>query len=167
MRRGHRGAGEEAVVRAGAAAAVLDDRGRARLPGVVDLALVAEGVARERRQRLDLPAAALAQSCGDDASGFDAWKAQFAQTAAANGVGQAGLDALAGASYASRTIEADRNQRSFRYELSEFMRIRGSDTIVAQGRQRLAENQAFYDSLEAAYGVPAGVLIAIHGMETG
>ncbi len=116
---------------------------------------------------LALPAAALAQSCGDDASGFDAWKAQFAQTAAANGVGQAGLDALAGASYASRTIEADRNQRSFRYPLDEFMQIRGAETIVSQGRQRLEGDRAFYDSLEAAYGVPAGILIAIHGMETG
>lgn len=116
---------------------------------------------------MSLPAAALAQSCGDDASGFEAWKSEFAQTAQANGVGQAGLQALAGASYASRTIEADRNQRSFRYDLDEFMRIRGSDTIVAQGRERLAANRAFYDSLEAAYGVPAGVLIAIHGMETG
>jgi membrane-bound lytic murein transglycosylase B len=114
-----------------------------------------------------LPAAAQAQSCGDDASGFEAWKAGFAQTAQASGVGQAGLQALAGASYASRTIEADRNQRSFRYELDEFMRIRGSDTIVSQGRERLAANRAFYDSIENAYGVPAGVLIAIHGMETG
>lgn len=114
-----------------------------------------------------LPAAAQAQSCGDDASGFEDWKVGFAQTAQANGVGQAGLEALAGASYASRTIEADRNQRSFRYELDEFMRIRGSDTIVSQGRDRLAANRAFYDSLENAYGVPAGVLIAIHGMETG
>ncbi len=114
-----------------------------------------------------LPAAAQAQSCGDDASGFEAWKAGFAQTAQASGVGQAGLQALAGASYASRTIEADRNQRSFRYELDEFMRIRGSDTIVSQGRERLAANRAFYESIENAYGVPAGVLIAIHGMETG
>jgi membrane-bound lytic murein transglycosylase B len=114
-----------------------------------------------------LPAAALAQSCGDDASGFEAWKAGFAQTAQANGVGPAGLQALAGADYASRTIEADRNQRSFRYELDEFMRIRGSDTIVSQGRDRLEANRAFYDSLENAYGVPAGILIAIHGMETG
>lgn len=110
---------------------------------------------------------AFALTCGNDASGFDAWKSDFAQLAQANGVGPAGLDALAGASYASRTIEADRNQRSFRYELSEFMRIRGADTIVSQGRDRLAENRAFYDSLENAYGVPAGILIAIHGMETG
>ena len=116
---------------------------------------------------LAVPGAALAQPCGNDASGFEAWKAQFAQTAAAQGVGERGLAALAQTSYATRTIEADRNQRSFRYPLDEFLRIRGADTIVAQGRRRLEENRAFYDSLEAAYGVPAGVLIAIHGMETG
>lgn len=116
---------------------------------------------------LALGSAAAAQTCGNDASGFEAWKAQFAQVAAANGVGQAGLAALAGTSYASRTIEADRNQRSFRYELGEFMRIRGADTIVAQGRDRIASNPEFYASLEAAYGVPASVLVAIHGMETG
>lgn len=116
---------------------------------------------------LALPSAALAQGCGNDASGFEAWKQGFAQTAAASGVGERGLQALRDASYASRTIEADRNQRSFRYPLDEFLRIRGADTIVSQGRQRLERNRAFYDSLEAAYGVPAGILIAIHGMETG
>jgi membrane-bound lytic murein transglycosylase B len=30
-----------------------------------------------------------------------------------------------------------------------------------------ARNPGFYDSLERRFGVPAGVLIAIHGMETG
>jgi membrane-bound lytic murein transglycosylase B len=117
---------------------------------------------------LVLPAAtAQALTCGNDASGFDAWKQEFSQLAAAQGVGQRGLDALAQTSYSQRTIDADRNQRSFRYPLDEFMRIRGAETIVAQGRRRLEQNRAFYDSLEAAYGVPAGILIAIHGMETG
>ena len=110
---------------------------------------------------------ASAQSCGDDASGFEAWKAAFAQTASASGVGERGLAALASSTYATRTIEADRNQRSFRYPLDEFLRIRGADTIVAQGRDRLEANAAFYQSIESAYGVPASVLIAIHGMETG
>ena len=116
---------------------------------------------------LALPAAATAQSCGNDASGFEAWKQEFAQAAAAQGVGSQGLDALARTSYATRTIEADRNQHSFNYPLEEFMRIRGAETIVSQGRSRYQNNRAFFDSLEAAYGVPAGILIAIHGMETG
>ncbi|WP_135506351.1 lytic murein transglycosylase [Roseovarius aestuariivivens] len=108
-----------------------------------------------------------AQSCGNTANGFDNWKAQFAQVAQRAGVGQRGLQALAQARYASDTIAADRNQKSFRYSLDKFMQVRGANTIVAQGRQRKAQNAAFYAALERQYGVPAGVLIAIHGMETG
>jgi lytic murein transglycosylase len=111
--------------------------------------------------------AARAASCGNDAAGFPAWKQDFAAEARAEGVGAAGLAALAQTSYASRTIHADRNQRSFRLDLDEFMAKRGADTIVAQGRDRKARHADFYASLESAYGVPAGVLIAIHGMETG
>jgi len=114
-----------------------------------------------------LGATAQAATCGNDSGGFAQWKQQFASEAAAQGVGQRGLQALAGTSYASRTIKADRNQKSFRYSLEDFMRIRGADTIVAQGKRRIAKNPTFYASLEAAYGVPAAVIVSIHGMETG
>lgn len=110
---------------------------------------------------------ALAATCGNSAEGFSTWKAAFAREAAAEGVGQRGLEALAGAQYASGTIAADRNQKSFKYSLEKFMQVRGATTIVAQGRKRRARDTAFYDALERQYGVPAGVLIAIHGMETG
>ncbi|WP_297538090.1 lytic transglycosylase domain-containing protein [Roseovarius sp.] len=110
---------------------------------------------------------ALAATCGNSAEGFSSWKAAFAREAAAEGVGQRGLEALAGAQYASGTIAADRNQKSFKYSLEKFMQVRGATTIVAQGRKRRARDAAFYDALERQYGVPAGVLIAIHGMETG
>lgn len=111
--------------------------------------------------------AAQGAPCGDTAQGFEAWKAGFARAAAAEGVGARGLAALERAQYAHRTIAADRNQKSFRYSLERFMELRGADTIVAQGRKRRARDAAFYDALERHYGVPAGVLIAIHGMETG
>lgn len=110
---------------------------------------------------------AIAAQCGNTASGFDQWKQAFAQEARAAGVGQRGLNALANARYANGTIAADRNQKSFKYSLDKFMQVRGADTIVAQGRKRKARNPGFYQSLEQRYGVPAGVLIAIHGMETG
>jgi len=45
--------------------------------------------------------------------------------------------------------------------------VRGADTIVSQGRSRKAKNPDLYRGLEAQFGVPAGVLLAIHGMETG
>ncbi|MEM6373485.1 MAG: lytic murein transglycosylase [Pseudomonadota bacterium] len=104
--------------------------------------------------------------CGNTGAGFEAWKPAFAKEARRAGVKARGLDALASASYATRTIAADRNQKSFRYSLPKFMQIRGADTIVAQGRKRKARNPDFYGALERQYGVPAGVLIAIHGMET-
>lgn len=113
-----------------------------------------------------LASPALAAQCGNNGGGFNAWKASFAKEAAAAGVGQRGLAALAQAQYASGTIAADRNQKSFKYTLAKFMQVRGADTIVAQGRKRKARDAGFYASLEARYGVPAGVIIAIHGMET-
>jgi len=112
-------------------------------------------------------APALAAQCGNNAGGFNTWKAAFAGEARKAGVGQRGLNALANAQYASATIKADRNQKSFRYTLDKFMQIRGANTIVSQGRKRKARNAGFYASLEQQYGVPAGVLLAIHGMETG
>lgn len=106
-------------------------------------------------------------TCGNSAGGFENWKASFASEAKSAGVGQRGLQALAGAKYSTSTISADRNQKSFKYSLSKFMQIRGADTIVAQARKRKARNPGFYQALEKGYGVPAGVLLAIHGMETG
>lgn len=108
---------------------------------------------------------AIAQ-CGDTSAGFEAWKAGFAKDARKAGVKKPGLQALAQARYATRTIAADRNQKSFRYTLDKFMQLRGSDTIVAQARKRKARNANFYATLERQYGVPAGVLLSIHGMET-
>ena len=113
-----------------------------------------------------LATSALAAPCGNTSAGFNAWKKDFAKTAKRAGVKSAGLQALTHAQYATRTISADRNQKSFKYSLDKFMKVRGSTTIVAQGRKRKARNAEFYAALERKYGVPAGVLIAIHGMET-
>jgi membrane-bound lytic murein transglycosylase B len=110
--------------------------------------------------------AAQAATCGNTSAGFNQWKADFAATARKAGVKKRGLQALADAQYASRTISADRNQKSFRYTLDKFMEIRGANTIVAQARKRKARNPEFYATLERQYGVPAGILLAIHGMET-
>ena len=83
------------------------------------------------------------------------------------GVGKKGIAALMATSYSTVTIGADRNQKSFKYSLEKFLEVRGAQAIISQGRSRKAKNAEFYASLEEEYGVPAGVLIAIHGMETG
>lgn len=115
---------------------------------------------------IGLAQSAHAATCGNTGTGFETWKVEFANEARKAGVKQRGLQALSQAQYAKRTIAADRNQKSFKYSLNKFMQVRGADTIVAQGRKRKARNPQFYATLERQYGVPAGVLISIHGMET-
>lgn len=104
--------------------------------------------------------------CSDTGGRYEAWKPEMAAEARAAGVGERGIAALMGTSYSQATIGADRNQRSFRYTLDKFMQVRGADTIIRQGKQRKAKNAGLYTALEQRYGVPAGVLLAIHGMET-
>ena len=113
------------------------------------------------------PVMVSATTCGNTSAGFDTWKQDFAKEAKRAGVKKPGLQALSQAQYAKRTIAADRNQKSFKYTLDKFMKVRGANTIVAQGKKRKARNPDFYAALERQYGVPAGVLISIHGMETG
>jgi membrane-bound lytic murein transglycosylase B len=111
-------------------------------------------------------ATAFAQGCGNDAAGFENWKSQFAQVAAANGVGQRGLEALAGARYSNETIRLDRAVQRESRTIDEIWRIRGGDQLGRQGRERYNANRAFYDGLEQTFGVPGYYLVAIHGWET-
>ena len=113
------------------------------------------------------PMASLAASCSDTGGGYEAWKSEMAAEAKADGVGKKGIAALMATSYSKVTIGADRNQKSFKYSLEKFLEVRGAETIISQGRKRKAKNPEFYAALEAQYGVPAGVMIAIHGMGTG
>jgi lytic murein transglycosylase len=111
-------------------------------------------------------APAMAANCGNTGSGFDKWKASYADQMEAQGVGRKGLAAFDGTRYATATIKADRSQHSFKLSLDQFMEKRGAATIVRQGRKLKAQNAALFAKIEKRYGVPAGPLIAIWGMET-
>jgi membrane-bound lytic murein transglycosylase B len=110
--------------------------------------------------------AAHAAQCGTSAAGFETWKQQFAGEARQKGIGAAGIAALMSTTYATRTIAADRGMKSFKLSLDQFMVKRGAATIVAQGRRLKQQHAALFASIEQRYGVPAGPLIAIWGMET-
>jgi membrane-bound lytic murein transglycosylase B len=114
-----------------------------------------------------LSSTAHAAQCGNGPGGFEAWKQQFAGEARAKGVGGAGLAALQQTTYASATINADRSLHSFKLSLDQFLAKRGAPAIVARGRAMKQRNAALFASIEQRYGVPAGPLIAIWGMETG
>lgn len=110
---------------------------------------------------------AYAAQCGNNAAGFENWKAEFAQEAAGAGIKSNALKALAATKYATKTISADRNQKSFKLSLNQFMQKRGGKSIASKGKSLKKQNAALFAKLEQRYGVPAGPLIAIWGMETG
>ncbi|XEN32530.1 lytic murein transglycosylase [Ensifer sp. WSM1721] len=115
-----------------------------------------------------LPATAIAAQCGNDGSGFAVWLAEFKREAAGNGINPSVVEqALANVSYNRATIRADRGQKSFKLSFDQFMKKRGGQTIISRGKKMRAQNARLFDSIEQRYGVPAGPLIAIWGMETG
>lgn len=111
---------------------------------------------------------ALAAQCGNTSAGFNRWVAETKKEAAARGFNQRTINATLGnVSYSRKTINADRNQRSFKLSLDQFMKKRGAATIVRKGKQLKRKHAQLFDSLERRYGVPPGVILAIWGMETG
>jgi lytic murein transglycosylase len=115
-----------------------------------------------------LPATAFAAQCGNDGRGFAAWVEEFKREATGNGISQSVLNqALATVSYSRATIRADRGQKSFKLSLDQFMQKRGGQAIIRRGKSLKQQNAALFKRIESRYGVPAGPLLAIWGMETG
>ncbi|MBP1847148.1 lytic murein transglycosylase [Rhizobium petrolearium] len=117
---------------------------------------------------LSVTPALAAPQCGNDSSGFARWAEDFKRVAPSSGVNPSVVErAFANISYNRETIRADRGQKSFKLSFDEFMRKRGGATIISRGKSMRSGNASLFASIERRYGVPAGPLIAIWGMETG
>ncbi|MFV0513566.1 MAG: lytic murein transglycosylase [Jhaorihella sp.] len=100
-------------------------------------------------------------------AGYDAWVADFRTRAAARGISAATLDrAFAGAGYLPEVIERDRNQTEFTRSLEDYLAIAASDERIATGRRMLGKHNALLKRIEAAYGVPPQIVLAIWGLES-
>ena len=110
--------------------------------------------------------AAQAAPCSNNSAGFERWKKAFAGEASGNGVGSKAIAALMSTKYSVGTIRADRGQKSFKLSLDQFMAKRGGPAIAARGKSMKSGNAGLFASIEKRFGVPAGPLIAIWGMET-
>ncbi len=109
-----------------------------------------------------------AAQCGNTSAGFGNWVQSFKQEAAGRGVSPAVLDrAFSNVNYNQATIRADRGQHSFKLSFDQFMQKRGGQAIISRGKAMKKNNAALFANIERAYGVPAGPLLAIWGMETG
>lgn len=113
-------------------------------------------------------APALAAPCGSSAAGFGAWLEAFKNAALAQGVSQRTLDAaLAGVAYDNKVISRDRAQGVFRLSFDQFSRRLVTPRRLSKGQALLQRNAALLQRIEARYGVPGPVLVAIWGLETG
>jgi lytic murein transglycosylase len=114
-----------------------------------------------------VPGAAVAQDCGNDASGFQAWLGRYKAKAASQGISQGTLaSALGGITYDTGVIRLDRGQRSFKLSFEEFYARRAGPGLISRAKSKLAQHRDLLDRIEKRYGVPPAVIVSIWGLET-
>jgi lytic murein transglycosylase len=106
-----------------------------------------------------------AATCRDPA-GFDAFLAQIAKEAAAQGVSAQALEALDGLAYDPDIVAKDQGQKVFRQTFEEFSGRMINSYRLRKGAQLLKQYASVFSRIEETYGVPAPVIVAIWGLET-
>ena len=112
-----------------------------------------------------LCAPALAATCNAP-GGFDAFIAEFKKDAAAKGVSQKGLSALTGLTLDPSVLAADKRQGVFKQTFEEFSGRMISRDRMTKGSRLLQTHAATLRKVEAQFGVPGAVIVAIWGLET-
>ncbi|MDO5614024.1 MAG: lytic murein transglycosylase [Paracoccus sp. (in: a-proteobacteria)] len=112
------------------------------------------------------PAAIPAATPGDEA-GLQRWIAQFRPRALSSGVSAATYDrAMAIARYNPEVIRLDRRQAEFSRPVWLYLDSAVSDNRITTGRQMLSRHGRTLAAIEARYGVPREVVLAVWGMES-
>jgi lytic murein transglycosylase len=112
-----------------------------------------------------LGAPALAATCNAP-GGFDAFIAEFKRDAAAKGVSPRGLSALNGITLDPSVLAADRRQGVFKQSFEEFSGRMISRDRMSKGLRHLQAQAPVLKKVEAEFGVPGPVVVAIWGLET-
>jgi lytic murein transglycosylase len=108
-----------------------------------------------------------AAPCGNGPGGFSTWLEQTKRQAIAEGISPGTVaSALGGVTYDPKVIRLDRSQRSFKLSFEQFYARRVSSSLIARGRRYMAQHRELLDRMEKRFGVPAGVVIALWGLET-
>jgi len=98
--------------------------------------------------------------------GFNAFLADFKKEAAAKGVTRKGLAALDGVTLDESVLAADKRQGVFKQTFEEFSGRMISRDRMTKGQRLLQTHAATLRKVEAQFGVPASVIVAIWGLET-
>ena len=111
---------------------------------------------------------AQAIECGKSAEGFEAWLKSFRQVAILDGVSPGAVDAaLGGVGYSAAVKGHDHGAASFGHNFEGFAASHITAGGIARGRAMLKRYSAPLATIEQRFGVPAPVLVAIWGLETG
>jgi membrane-bound lytic murein transglycosylase B len=98
---------------------------------------------------------------------FEEWLAGLRVEAVALGIGQATLDgALAGLEPVATVIERDRTQAEIVQTLDQYLAQRVSNKVVRTARTTRQSHRELLAQVSEKYGVPAGILVSIWGLES-
>ncbi len=104
---------------------------------------------------------------GASAATFAQWVEQFWPTARAAGITRDTYDrAFKGVTPDPEVIESANFQPEYVKPIGEYMDRVVSDKRIAMGQQKLVENKALLDGIEARYGVDRHIIVAIWGVES-
>ncbi len=112
-----------------------------------------------------LAAPAFAATCNAP-GGFDAFIAEFRKEAAAKGVSRKGLAALDGLTLDPSVLAADKRQGVFKQTFEEFSGRMISRDRMSKGLRHMQVQAATLKKIEAEFGVPGAVIVALWGLET-
>src|SRR6478735_10316858 len=106
-----------------------------------------------------------AARCGGD---FNTFVAAMSQEAAAAGISQAMISqALSGVTQDPAVLNFDRRQRgTFNKTFEQYVSTRVGAGRINMGRQMLQRHAALLSSIEAKFGVPRQIVVAIWGLES-
>jgi len=100
-------------------------------------------------------------------SGLDQWVDSFRPRALAAGIAPDTFSrAFAGLRYNPDVVEKDRNQAEFTRTIWDYLDRAVSDLRVENGQAAIRDNHRLLERLEATYGVPKEVVVAVWGLES-
>lgn len=101
------------------------------------------------------------------AAGFDVWLDALRREARAAGISAETLDrALRGLAPIARVIELDRKQPERRFTFAEYRQRVVSAARIERGRRLRAEHAALLGQVQADYGIPSDIIVALWGIES-
>jgi len=110
---------------------------------------------------------AFAQQCGENEQGFEQWLSLYKHEAVDAGITpEIAEAALSTALYDPAVVAHDRGQHGFGQNFAQFAAKRVSSYRIKKGKTMLVAYAEAFEKIEARYGVPAPVLVAIWGLES-